>query len=116
MRQLLRSDGGQAKMNSVGVLLLAALVFAQEFDIRSARSGDWTDAGIWEPQRAPRAVVYGAECERFIRSIRDVDYNFHRWRVKLSGVQPGTLTLRAHAVDAAGNVEKNAHVLTVRVK
>jgi hypothetical protein len=34
--------------------------------------------------------------------------------VVLSGVETGGLKLSAHAEDAAGNVEKRPHVLTVR--
>ena len=56
-----------------------------------------------------RVIVNGIEAE-------DVDYNFHQWRVRLKGVACGPLKIRAHAVDAAGNVEKHAHEFTVSVK
>jgi hypothetical protein len=40
--------------------------------------------------------------------------NFAEWEVDLPVLKTGLPTIRAHAEDAAGNVEKNAHVVTVR--
>jgi hypothetical protein len=42
--------------------------------------------------------------------------NFAEWEVVLDGLPPGDVTLSAHATDAAGNVEKRPHLVTVRVK
>jgi len=41
--------------------------------------------------------------------------NFAEWQLVLSDVKAGELKLQAHAEDAAGNVEKLPHVVTVRV-
>ncbi|HKM54590.1 MAG TPA: hypothetical protein VJY33_14360, partial [Isosphaeraceae bacterium] len=41
--------------------------------------------------------------------------NFAEWEVLLSDVKPGELKLQAHAEDAAGNVEKRPHTLTVKL-
>ena len=43
-------------------------------------------------------------------AARDVDYNFHRWRVRLDAA----LVLTAFAVDAAGNRERTPHVLRIK--
>ncbi len=40
--------------------------------------------------------------------------NFAEWEVALDGVKPGETKLTASAEDAAGNVEKLAHVLTIQ--
>ncbi|MEK6233254.1 MAG: hypothetical protein N2C14_00930, partial [Planctomycetales bacterium] len=53
-----------------------------------------------------RVVVNGVEAE-------DVDYGFHRWEAKLTGVKAGKLTITAFAEDEAGNVERTPHRLTV---
>ncbi|MBI1371735.1 MAG: hypothetical protein GC159_03100 [Phycisphaera sp.] len=55
-----------------------------------------------------RVVVNGVEA-------RDVDYNFYRWSVTLKDVKPGVLTIRAHAIDAAGNVEQTPQELSITV-
>jgi len=39
--------------------------------------------------------------------------NFAEWEAVLEDVKPGGLTLSAHAEDAAGNVEKRPHALSV---
>jgi hypothetical protein len=41
--------------------------------------------------------------------------NFAEWEAVLDGVKPGELKLKAHAEDAAGNVEKTAHEMSVTV-
>jgi len=41
--------------------------------------------------------------------------NFAEWEVVLSDVRPGELKLSAHAEDAAGNIEKSPHLLSVQV-
>lgn len=49
-------------------------------------------------------------------AARDVDYNFHQWEAVLENVSPGEVTIEAHAEDAAGNVERNAHRLVIAVE
>ena len=39
--------------------------------------------------------------------------NFAEWEVVLTGLPAGSVKLEAHAEDAAGNVEKRPHILTV---
>lgn len=56
-----------------------------------------------------RVLVNGIEVE-------DVDYNFHQWKIRLTQVKPGKLTLNAHGIDEAGNVEKTGHTVTIDVK
>jgi hypothetical protein len=41
--------------------------------------------------------------------------NFAEWEAVLEGVKPGELKLKARAEDAAGNVEKTAHEMSVTV-
>ena len=65
--------------------------------------GTTTDNG-----KTARVVVNGVEAS-------DVDYNFHQWRVELSGLKPGPLKIKAYAVDAADNVEQTPHETTVHV-
>ncbi len=48
------------------------------------------------------------------REARALAANFGEWEVVLPGVKGGALKLTAHAEDAAGNVEKLAHVLVIR--
>ncbi|MFP6611113.1 MAG: hypothetical protein VB835_02295, partial [Pirellulales bacterium] len=62
-----------------------------------------------ENGRTLRVVVNGVEA-------RDVDYNFHAWQARLSGLKPGPLKITAHGEDAAGNKEITAHAITVMVK
>jgi hypothetical protein len=66
--------------------------------------GATTDNG-----RTKRVVVNGVEAE-------DVDYNFHAWQARLSGVKPGPIKITAYGEDAAGNKEITAHSITVTVK
>ena len=56
-----------------------------------------------------RVVVNG----RAATAKRD---NFAEWEIVLDGVKPGALKVTAHAEDAAGNIEKRAHAVTVEVK
>jgi hypothetical protein len=39
--------------------------------------------------------------------------NFAEWEITLAGVRPGAWKLTAFAEDAAGNIEKTPHVVTV---
>ncbi len=55
-----------------------------------------------------RVLVNGQEA-------RALAPNFAEWSVTLERPRPGTLTLRAHAEDATGNVEKTPHVVEVLV-
>ena len=55
-----------------------------------------------------RVVVNGTEA-------RAVAANFAEWEAVLEGVNPGELKLKAHAEDAAGNIEKTAHEMMVKV-
>jgi hypothetical protein len=48
------------------------------------------------------------------REARAIAPNFAEWEVVLSDIKAGELKLTAHAEDAAGNVEKRPHMLTVR--
>jgi hypothetical protein len=48
-------------------------------------------------------------------AARALSANFAEWEVILTGIRPGELKLAAHAEDAAGNVEKRPHELTVAV-
>jgi archaellum component FlaG (FlaF/FlaG flagellin family) len=59
--------------------------------------------------RSVRVVVNGVEA-------RDVDFNFHQWEAKLTGLEPGQLTLTATAEDAAGNREQTPHRISVVVQ
>jgi hypothetical protein len=54
-----------------------------------------------------RVVVNGA-------AARAVGANFSEWEVVLDRVTARAFTLRAHAEDAAGNVERNAHVVQAK--
>jgi hypothetical protein len=54
-----------------------------------------------------RVVVNGIEA----KATRD---NFAEWEVTLDGVKTESLKVSAHAEDAAGNVEKRPHVVTVK--
>jgi len=54
-----------------------------------------------------RVVVNGKEA-------RAIGTNFAEWEAMLEGLSRSELQLRAHAEDAAGNVEKLPHVLTLR--
>lgn len=58
--------------------------------------------------RTKRVFVNGVEAG-------DVDYNFHQWEAKLSGIKPGKLSLTVYAEDEAGNVEQTPHKVTVTV-
>jgi hypothetical protein len=49
------------------------------------------------------------------REAKALAPNFAEWEAVLPDVQPGELKLTAHAEDAAGNVEKRPHLLTVAV-
>ncbi|MFT7640881.1 MAG: hypothetical protein ACI9G1_002625 [Pirellulaceae bacterium] len=49
-------------------------------------------------------------------AAQDVDYNFHQWSARLTGIKPGSLTITATAEDAAGNVEQTPHTFKVSVK
>ncbi len=53
-----------------------------------------------------RVVVNG-------REARATEPNYAQWEVVLEGAQPGPLQLVARAEDAAGNVEKRPHTVTV---
>ncbi len=46
----------------------------------------------------------------------NLDYDFHHWEARLSGVKPGPVTITAYGEDAAGNIEQSGHTLTVVVK
>ncbi len=59
--------------------------------------------------RTRRVVVNGVEA-------KDVDYNFHAWQARLTGIQPGPLTITAYGEDTAGNKEITAHKITVIVQ
>jgi hypothetical protein len=50
------------------------------------------------------------------RPARALAANFAEWEVVLDGVKPGELKLSAQAEDAAGNVEKRPHVVTVAIR
>ncbi|MEX0715702.1 MAG: G8 domain-containing protein [Planctomycetaceae bacterium] len=60
-------------------------------------------------ERTARVVVNGAEAS-------DIDYGFHVWEARLTGVKPGKLTLTAFGEDAAGNKEQMPHAVTVLVE
>lgn len=47
---------------------------------------------------------------------RNLDFDFHVWEARLTGVKPGPLTITAVAEDAAGNVEQDGHKIVVEVK
>jgi hypothetical protein len=47
------------------------------------------------------------------KQARALSANFAEWEVVLEGVRPGRVKVSAHAEDAAGNVEKRPHVVTV---
>jgi hypothetical protein len=49
------------------------------------------------------------------REARSVGANFAEWEVVLDDVRSGELKLEAQAEDAAGNIEKRPHVLTVKL-
>jgi hypothetical protein len=56
-----------------------------------------------------RVTVNGIEAQ-------SVDFNFHQWEARLSGVKPGKLVLEAKAEDAAGNLELTPHRLEIVVE
>jgi hypothetical protein len=64
--------------------------------------GTTTDNGV-----VKRVLVNGKEARATLP-------NFAEWEVVLEGVAKGPLEVRAHAEDAAGNVEKRPHVVVVR--
>src|SRR5262249_24299752 len=45
------------------------------------------------------------------KEARATSPNFAEWEITLENAEPGPVSVRAHAVDAAGNVEKRAHVV-----
>jgi hypothetical protein len=47
---------------------------------------------------------------------RALSPNFAEWEVTLERVAAGALRIQAHAEDAAGNVEKRAHVVNHAVR
>ena len=49
------------------------------------------------------------------RAARPMAPNFAQWEITLEDVHPGTLKLTAAAEDAAGNVEKLPHVISVAI-
>jgi hypothetical protein len=59
--------------------------------------------------RTKRVVVNGT-------AATDIDYNFHQWEVKLSGLKPGPIKLAAYAEDVHGNVEQLPHQLVITGK
>jgi len=59
--------------------------------------------------KTKRVVVGGVDA-------RDVDHNFHRWEAKLTGIEPGKLTITAFAEDESGNVEKRPHEIHIVVR
>jgi hypothetical protein len=56
-----------------------------------------------------KVVVNGVEA----KAVRT---NFAEWEAVLDGVKPGALKLKAHAEDAAGNVEQRAHEMTLKIE
>lgn len=66
--------------------------------------GTSTDNG-----RTSRVVVNGTSAD-------DVDYGYHQWQAKLTGIAPGTLTVTAHAEDAAGNTERTPHRIQLTIR
>jgi len=46
----------------------------------------------------------------------DVDYNFHQWEARITGLAPGKLTLTAGATDTSGNRERTPHVVQIEVR
>jgi hypothetical protein len=56
-----------------------------------------------------RVVINGVEAE-------DVDYNFHRWQVRIPGGKPGgMLEITADAEDTTGNREQTPHTVKVHI-
>jgi hypothetical protein len=64
--------------------------------------GSTTDNG-----EVKRVLINGKEA-------RAVSGNFAEWEVLLDVAAKGEVKVQAHAEDAAGNVEKRAHVVVVR--
>jgi hypothetical protein len=72
-------------------------------------------------REGPRTIVRGTTADNGVvkkvlvngHEARMLAPNFGEWEVVLSDIQPGELTLTAHAEDAAGNVEKRPHVRAV---
>jgi hypothetical protein len=66
-----------------------------------------------------RAVVRGTTADNGAvkrvlvngKEAKQVSPNFAEWQIVLEGVSKGELKLKAHAEDAAGNVEKRPHLL-----
>jgi hypothetical protein len=50
------------------------------------------------------------------KEAKALSANFAEWEIVLDGVSAGEVKVSAHAEDAAGNVEKRPHVLTVKVQ
>jgi hypothetical protein len=47
---------------------------------------------------------------------KNVDFDFHVWEARLTGLKPGTVTISAIATDEAGNVEQDGHKITIEVR
>ena len=77
----------QASSSRPGIAVLCSLLIVCEVpaqpapDIRSARSGNWSDTNVWKPAQVPRAgdrvlispgtrVTYDVESQDVIRSVR----------------------------------------------
>lgn len=76
----------------------------------AARNGTITVEGTTTDDfRTARVIVNGIDAG-------DVDFEFHRWRAVLPNVHPGKLTIEAHGIDAAGNVEKTPHRVVIDVE
>ena len=77
-------------------------------EMQTKTAGDLNGDGLTDNTKTKRVIVNGVEA-------KDVDYNFHQWEVRLSGVKPGKLRITAFAKDEAGNIEQTPHKLTVVV-
>jgi hypothetical protein len=75
----------------------------------SARAGEVEVRGTTADNGTVTRVLVNGQAARALAP------NFAEWAVTLERPRPGTLTLRAHAEDAAGNVEKAPHVIEVVV-
>jgi hypothetical protein len=76
--------------------------------LRGGRDGSLTVRGTTvDNGTVKRVLVNGREA----KALRD---NFAEWEVTLSDLPAGELKLSAHAEDAAGNVEKRPHEMTLR--
>src|SRR5206468_3986911 len=82
---------------------VTVITHVREVDGKLTARGTTSDNGV-----VKRVLVNGREGQALAP-------NFAEWQVVLEDAGSGDIKLAAHAEDAAGNIEKTPHVLSVRL-